>query len=91
MAEYIIDTGYNDGYTAPEVHDEAVVLAGKLNPQPLTRCRDCHMYGISADGYSFCKRTLLRTAPDGYCSWCARTSSHAGRDVEDAPRRRMGR
>lgn len=77
MAEYIIDTDYNDGYTAPEVMDEAVALMGKLNPRPLTRCRDCSMFGDSADDafgrpYTWCKRTLWRTEPGGYCAWAER-------------------
>lgn len=73
--EYIIDTEYNDGYTAPEVHNEAVTLIEKLNPQPLTRCRDCAMCGVSADGETWCKRTLWRTEPDGYCSAAQRKDS----------------
>ena len=38
----------------------------------LTRCRDCAMYGVSSDGEPWCKRTLWRTSPDGYCSWAER-------------------
>lgn len=44
MPEYIIDTDHNDGCTAPELHDEAVALVGKLNPKMLVRCRDCKHY-----------------------------------------------
>lgn len=62
------DADYEDGYTSPEVHDEAVRLMVKLNPQPLTRCLVCAMFGLSADGDSWCKRTLWRTSPDGFCS-----------------------
>lgn len=76
--ERIIDTRYNDGYTAPEVHGEAVRLMEKLNPQPLTRCRDCAMYGEpedNADGEPWCKRTLWRTSPYGYCSEAQRKAA----------------
>ena len=37
----------------------------------LTRWRDCAMFGETednADGEPWCKRTLWRTSPDGFCS-----------------------
>lgn len=44
----------------------------------LTRCRDCAMFGEpedNADGEPWCKRTLWRTEPDGYCSWAERKAA----------------
>ena len=72
MPEYIVDTDHNDGYTAPELHDEAVALVGKLNPQPLVRCRDCKHYETG-----ICRMLIWRksgfppsvTVGDRYCAW----------------------
>lgn len=74
VAEFIVDTDYNDGYTSPEVMAEAVALMGKLNPRPLTRCRDCDRFDglcglcdVSGDVY-------VSAIPDGYCNYAERKS-----------------
>ncbi|MEG2533935.1 MAG: hypothetical protein RSB04_13085 [Gordonibacter sp.] len=80
MPEYIID---NDGYTAPELHDEAVALVSKLNPQPLVRCRDCAMCKRSRSTGVYGKCTNLGMAgryvrPDSFCSWGERKGADRG-------------
>lgn len=81
MAEYIVDTDYSDGYTAPELMDEAVALMGKLNPRELVRCRDCanaHRLGMSGTlvcshfaEWDYCNNEpgSCMVDPDGYCFW----------------------
>lgn len=80
--EYIVDTGYNDGYTAPEVHDDAVALVHKLNPQPIVRCRDCEHYdGSKISGYCSVNSAdvLIRVLASGYCSY-----GEHGKELDDA-------
>lgn len=72
MPEYIVNPDYNDGYTAPELHEEAVLLMDKLNPQPLVRCRDCE-YGKAIELIG-CIKFASTTGespkdPRGYCAW----------------------
>ncbi|MBX9032659.1 hypothetical protein [Gordonibacter massiliensis (ex Traore et al. 2017)] len=68
MAEYVVDS---DETRVPK----AWFLSNGC--AKLVRCRDCAMLGDGAvdergGPYLWCKRTLWRTEPGGYCAWAER-------------------
>lgn len=71
--EYIVN---KDDVSAINCHLAKFGVEMAIAPNiELTRCRDCAMCGVSADGEMWCKRTLWRTEPEGYCSAAQRKAA----------------
>jgi len=68
MSEYIINTDYNDGYTAPELHNEAVMLVKKLDPIPLIRCKNCGNRDWWGDCPMWTSGTHVSVGDEDFCS-----------------------